>query len=942
MIHLRLRTEFSFRRAYGPVERVLEIAGGSAASITDNGTWGHNDWSKAARKLGIRPIFGAEIMVVSDAAERERQAGPAMAFLARNEVGLEEIYQLVSRANTEFFYYVPRVGYGEVNALSENVIILSGSGADLERLRPGQNVWLEINPSNQAWNRRMIRMGDEGAKAQGYGGLVVCADNYFPSAEERAHYEIIAGRDARNRVGLQHAADEWELRLGIPGLPEVALENTHLVAEECQAELPKASMVVPERPDTLYNLCRKGARERGLDVEGDPVYRERMERELKLIEEKGFEDYFYVIADMVRYAKEHMLVGPARGSSAGSLVCYLLYITDVDPIVHGLMFERFIDVTRADLPDVDIDFQDDRRDMVIEYLKERYSSERVGRIGTVNRYKAKSTISEVAKSLNVPAWEVNDVKEAIIERSSGDARAKFCIRDTLETLDIGKALVTKYPQMEISGDIEGHARHSGQHAAGILITQDPISHYGSTDRSGAIQLDKIDAEDLNLLKIDALGLRTLTVIQDTLDQVGLSRQWLLDYPLDDMEAFNVLNNERFSGIFQFEGYALMSITNQMKIRTFSDIVAVTSLARPGPLHCGATGEFIARRLGHEKAEPVHALAQEITDETYGTVVYQEQVMAIGRKIGKLSWEEVSALRKAMSRSLGEEFFNQYWEKFKVGAEEQGISEPDADRIWKNMCTFGSWAFNKSHAVSYGMVSYWCCVLKSKYPLEFAAATLRNAKDEEQSVKVLRDLVKEGFSYVPVDPKRSGVTWSVVDGKLLGGLTNIKGIGVKKAEDILRRRAEGKGLTPGLVKKLMAPETPYDDIFEGERRFGDMYRNPKNYNILSGNISHIKDISDPGDYVFIAKLKAKNIRDMNEYNSLVKRGGRVIKRNSLFLNLVLEDDTGSIIAQITRYVYPKLGKPIMETGRIGDWYLFRGKIMNERWRIVVIDKLRKLD
>jgi hypothetical protein len=445
-----------------------------------------------------------------------------------------------------------------------------------------------------------------------------------------------------------------------------------------------------------------------------------------------------------------------------------------------------------------------------------------------------------------------------------------------------------------------------------------------------------------MLKIDALGLRTLSIIQDTLDEIGKTRDWLTNYPLDDTDAFEILNAERYAGIFQFEGYALQSLCRQMKVRTFDDLQVIGALARPGPLHCGAATEFIKRRVGDAKITHMHELAEPVTRSTYGIVIYQEQVMAIGRVIGDLSWEDVSELRKAMSKTLGDEFFNQYWERFEIGARRHGIATPHARRIWDNMCTFGSWAFNKSHSVSYGIVSYWCCVLKAHYPLQFAAATLSNAKDQEQSIRVLRDLDKEGFKYKPVDPATSGVTWSVVGDTLVGGLTNIKGIGEKKALDIITRRKDGRPLLPGQRKLLSEPRTPYDDIFEGQRRFGDIYRNPKAYGVTSGPVTQIIDIVDPGDYVVIAKLKVKNLRDMNEYGSVVKRGGKTIKRNPLFINLDLEDDTGAIKARIGRFDYAKWGKPLIEKTKGEEWFMWKCTLKDDGWRVLNVIRWRCLE
>lgn len=945
MIHLRLHSEYSFRRVFGKMADVVAATPGEAMALTDDGCWGHVAFVKECKKAGKKALLGVEVLVIQNARpmlsgseKRSRDPGTRMVLLAKNMEGLRELYAVMTVANSpECFYYVPRLDYTDINALSDNLIILSGTAPDLTRLRNRVNVYLELNPGAPGWVREALRQ-------RGW-SYVVTGDNLYPRRSDHSAYEVLAeaspGGNAQRRMGMSHIMSEAELRRELgPEIPEEAYLNTERIAAMCEVKLPKASMVKFPATQTLEEMCREAAPGRHINL-SDPVYAARLRRELDLILQKDFADYFYVISDMVRYAKQHMLVGPARGSSAGSLVCYLLGITDVDPIVHDLLFERFIDITRADLPDIDIDFPDTKREMVMAYLVQRYGAERVGRLGTVNTYKAKSAIDDVAKLLKIPAWELNDFKGAIIERSGGDARAQFSVADSFETLDVGKAIVAKYPGLRVAGQLEGHARHAGTHAAGYVITQQPLAYFAPIDDKGNIQVDKYDAEELNILKIDVLGLRTLSVLEDCLHQIGKDRQWLITYPLDDVEAFDVLNQERYSGIFQFEGYALQSLTRQMKIKEFNDIVAITSLARPGPLHSGAATEFIERRLERAAPTPLHPLAEPLTADSQGVVIYQEQVMALGRTIGNLSWEDVSSLRKAMSKSLGDEFFNQYWERFREGAKTHGIVEGEARGIWEKMCTFGSWAFNKSHAVSYGLLSYWCAVLKAHWPLEFAAATLRNAKDDEQPIKLLRELAEEGIPYKPYDPEMSRETWSVANGMLIGGLTNIIGVGVKKAQEMIQRRDKGLPMPPGMRKLLEEGKTPFDDIFEGKRRFADLYANPKAHNIHSGPILFIKDIVDgQGTVLFLGKLVEKNLRDLNEYGSVAKRGGKMETSKTQFLNLRLEDDTGPILATITRWKFDKLGKAIIEHGRIGDWYVWRG-VVRDHWRKVYIDNYRKL-
>ena len=933
MINLKLRTEYSFRTAYGPVEKVIDASEGNAIGICDAGTWGHVSFRDACKQVDKKPIYGVEIAFVDDARSREKQSYNYMSFLAKNNDGLKEIYELVTRS-TDNFYYIPRLDYSDLFDISENVIILSGTNPNWGMLPAThkENLYIEIGPMS---TKKSLE-----ACAKGFKPLAV-SDNFYPKPTDKKVYEVLVGRNRQARTKPMHILNEWQLKSVVKWLPEEAIANTYTIAQQCNAELPSAQMIRSRSTKTLRSLCNAGAANLKIDLK-KAAYKKRLKRELDLIKNKEFEDYFFVIADMVNYAREHMFVGPARGSAAGSLVCYLLGITNVDPIKHNLLFERFIDITREDLPDIDIDFQDDRREMVFEYLRNKYGAEKVAHLGTVSRYKAKSTISEVAKELGIPQWEVNDLKGAIIERSVGDSRAAFCILDTFNELDIGKEILEKYPQMKIAAEMEYHARHSGVHAAGIIVTEDPVHNYCSVSNyGGSAQIDKYDAEKLNLLKIDALGLRTLSILQDVLDQIGWAREKLIDYPLDDKKAFAILNDEKYAGIFQFEGYALQSVTRQMKVHNFEDIAAITALARPGPLNSGGTTEYIKRHTGIAPTEYLHPLTKEITEVTNGVVVYQEQVMQIGWQVGKLSWEDVSQLRKAMSKSLGQEFFDRYFQKFKAGAEENGIEESEARYIWDHINTMGSWAFNRSHAVSYGLLSYWCCVLKSKFPLEFAAACLRNVKDDSQGVKLLREVVKEGMKYKPYDKFRSLENWSVQDNELIGGLIGIKGIGPKMGVDIIKRRNGGDPLTPRQEKLLDNGGTPYDDIFECERRWGHIKKDPTSHNITSKIIDIIDlDGDNPGVFVFFGKLVEKNLRDMNEVGNLAKRGGRRVDKNNLWLNLTFEDDTAPIICTVDRFKYPKMGKPIVEEARDGDWFLIKGAI-KKGFRKIYVDKVRKL-
>lgn len=937
MINLKVRTEYSFRKAYGRLEDVVAKTKGNALGIADSGTWGWVKFKKECKKQNKKPIFGMEFAVVMNAEEKTKQPTNYMTMIAKNKEGVKNIYELSTYSNN-FFYYEPRIDYVKLlDFCNMDVILLSGANPQISLFKGLKNFYLEASPRSPSWLRKINQVSKDTNLP-----IAACSDNYYPRPEHKGIYEILVGeRNRYTRTTIQYIANEWELKTAMPMINGSAYKISEDIANEIEEfDLPVATNVKYQPTMTLEQICFVNAKKKNVDL-SDPIYGKRLQLELKLIKEKDFEDYFYVISDMVSTAKTEMLVGPARGSSAGSLVCYLLDITDVDPIKHNLMFERFIDVNRLDLPDIDIDFPDSKRESVIDRLKEKYGEECVARIGTVSRLKPKSALTEVSKSLRIPLWEIDDLKKSIIERSSGDARTSFCIKDTFETLDIGKKMIQKYPGLKVAEDIENHARHSGKHAAGIIVLNDPVKNFCSVNKDGVAQIEKKDAEILNILKIDALGLRTLSILEDCLNEIGKDRSYLLNLNLEDKKTFEIFNKEKFAGIFQFEGYALQSLCKQMSINKFLDIAYITTLARPGPLHCGGTTEFIKRRTGEEPITYLHEKCKEWTADSYGVIIFQEQVMQIARHVGKLSWADTSALRGAMSQSLGEEFFNQYWELFKEGAKDNGIEEKEARNIWEHMCTFGSWAFNKSHAISYAMISYWCAYLKANHPLEFAVACLRNSKDDEQVVKLLRELIKEGFKYEPFNKKLSEYTWSVKKGKLIGGLIGLKGIGPKNAEDILQRRANKTKLTTRQDTILNNPDIPYLDVFECHTKFGDYYKNPQRYNIQTGEVCEIKTINENDEYIFIGKLKERNLRDLNEYGNLVKRGGRKIEGNNLFLNLTFEDDSDMIIATVDRFKYLRFGKLIIEESKIGDWFLIKGNIRNS-WRKIFVSNIRKLD
>lgn len=932
MINLRVRTEYSFRFAYGKIKDVI-AAQGEYAAITDRfNTFGHIPFVQECKRQGKKPILGVELAFVEDASEKIRQTAYFATLIAKNAKGLSEIYALVSKS-TKQKYYFNRLSYHEFIDMSQNIFVIFYDSILEKYLKRNPSAYYGISPLSTYGDYKNVTIP-----------TVAVSDNLYDKQKSKELYEIILGNGSYDdRVELSHILNEEEWKQEVKFLKdwekERALTNISNIVFQIEdfdfikADLPKAT-----ETKSLLELCLEGKLLRK-NLKWSEVYEERLHRELALIKEKNFEDYFYLVYDMVKFAKEHMLVGCARGSSAGSLVCYLLNITDIDPIPFGLIFERFIDVNRADLPDIDIDFQDTKREMLLDYLKGKYGVDCVAKLGTISEYKPKSILTELAKVLEIASWEIKDLKDAIIERSGGDSRASNCLEDTFNDMDIGREFIKKYPKLQYSQFIEGHARHYGQHAAAIVVADKSLDHYCALDHSvDGCQLNKIDAESVNLLKMDCLGLRTLSVIQDCLDLIGKDRDWMVNYPLDDKKAFDVINSRKFYGIFQFEGNALISVSKQLEIKEFEDISAITALARPGPLISGGTTAYVKAKNANEPNYLPHC--EEYTKDTLGIIVYQEQVMNIVRHIGNFSWKDTSTVRKAMSKSLGEEFLRNMLEKFVSGAAENGIDRETAEKIWGKVYTMGSWAFNKSHSIAYGMISYWCMVLKAHWPLEFALATLKNAKDEEQVVQILKELVNEGYEYKAFDAELSEIDWSIKDGKLIGGFTNINGIGQKKAEKMVQKRAEGKEFTVAEKKALFNAETPYDNLFEFRTNFADFYDHWDLF--MKHKPMYIKEIPDKAMEVrFIAKTVSLNLRDANEAVMVKKRGGELIKDGMVkFLDLKLADDTDVINARINRELYQKFGNDMINRDKVGDHYLIQGKSLNG-FRYIIIQNIRKI-
>jgi DNA polymerase III alpha subunit len=895
MIQLKVRTEYTFGKTFAPIKRVVERLkeiGCTAAAIVDDNTWGHVAFYNACKEAGIQPMLGVEITVSDDDLDNK-----TMFFIAKNTEGLSELYRYTSKAYRQQlqdkFGGIARLYRDDVREMSDNIFKFSGTVLDKDFLEEVGAI-VDIGPESRVLAASKRNLGLP---------FVTVGDNSYVNESDSEAFDFLSNdRKMTPQYILENVGEE-----------PIAYE----IAEACKdLVFPKAPMIRAE--GDLEKMCRDGIKIRELDWNEE--YEERLKYELELINSKDFTSYFIVVADMVQFAKQHMLVGPSRGSAAGSLVCYLSRITEIDPIEHNLSFERFIDVSRADLPDIDLDFPDSKRELVFEYMAEKYGDNKTAHIGTITRFKPKSALIQVCKKLNIPSAATFNLKSVIIERSIADARASNCLEDTLTTTDIGKKFIQDYPQAISCMLLEGHASHTGVHAAGLLVCNDRIDNYATVDNNGIAHVEKGAAEQLGLLKIDVLGLRTLGIIEDS----GVNIDWY-KLPLNDEKTYEIFNNDKTCGIFQFEGNALRSITKQINFKSIIEIDAVTALARPGPFAGGVTQQYIERMKGKAYA-PLHPLVQEYMKETYGLPIYQEQTMVVVKEIGKFDWQQTSFIRKAVSKRLGKEFFDSFYEIFKKGALENGMAEEQALETWNLINTMGSWQMNKAHTRSYAVISYWCAYLKAHFPLEFAAANLRNAKDEDSAIDLLREMVEEGIEYVPFDLELSEENWCVKDGKLIGGFNNLKGIGDNKAKELVQARNEGK-LTEKQHKTVLEAENAFSNIFPFSTTYSEYYENPGKFGIV-GEITKIKEFdgSQEGSHVFLGELIYKNLRDANEEVNVKKRNGKIETGPVIYFDIRVKDDTGFIGARISRFDYERMGRHMFENIKEGAHVLIRARFV----------------
>lgn len=899
-VALKVRTEYTFGKVYGPVDRVvqrLKELGTTHAGVVDfNSTWGHVAWDKECRKQGIKPLFGIETFV-------QTPDGPCkMWMVAYDPIGLSWIYRTVSASYQNMID--TRQGKMPCALLTEyppTVDIFAGDCLNKDFL-DGISALMDSSPESDLINAKKDEMNFL------YDAVKV-SDNSYVYEEDRALYELMPY--AWLKPTPQHILAPMEKDAhGFDALYSLASSD-----DPVRSSLPRSPMIKVE--GDLAALCREGMRRRGFTYADR--YGTRMDYELKVIEEKDFGSYFLIVADMVRFAKRHMLVGPSRGSAAGSLVCCVLGITEVDPVANNLMFERFIDVSRVDLPDIDLDFPDSKRHLIFDYMREKYGHDRTAHIGTISRFGARGALNQVCRKFNIPLSSAAPFKAVLDGYLSLDSA--FASKE-------GVAFLALYPHARLAVKLEGHAATHGVHAAGLLVCTDNITNYCVVDDKGIAHVDKDSAEALGLLKIDVLGLRTLSIIEDC-DIEG--HDWY-GMKLDDPKVFELFNTGRLRGIFQFEGSAMQRTCKRVKVRSLHDVEMITALSRPGPLQAGVTEDWIKRHDADESPK-IHPTVDRILSGAYGLPVFQEQTLALVREVGGFNWEQTSKVRKAISKTQVIE--PKYRALFIAGAVQRGVDERHAAAVWARIEAMGAWQMNRAHTHSYAIISYWTAWLKVYHPLAFYRSSLEHAKDDLGALALLREAVASGIQYVPFDIEKSQLRWSIHDGVLYGGFANLAGIGEAKGQEMLKARDAGE-LTSKQKACIAKASNPFANLSSIFKDHASEY--------ASGRACRLEDIAEgiphAHERVFIGELTRKALRDINDEANLVKRNGERKDGPFEYVDLQFRDDTEEIYGRISQWDFPRIGKDLMDNVPLGARLLIRAKFLHgvryayvSKWRVL---------
>lgn len=858
--HLHVHTEYSLLDGFSRVKKLIKRTkelGMKSVAITDHGNmFGVIDFYKEAKKAGIKPVIGCELYTAQRSLKDkdpnfDKRYGHLI-LLAENMTGYQNLIKLVSISYVDGFYYKPRVDIEALREHSEGIICLSACLAgdvsnalmnrNYEKAKEialtyneifGQgNFFLELQdhnlPEQKEVNASLVKLSKELNIP-----LVATNDVHYVDKEDSKAHDVLLciqmgktlNDPARMRFGTQefYLKSREEMEELFPYALE-ALDNTEKIAQRCNVEfdfntIHLPNYEVPEGYTTssyLEELCYKGLHERYENPSQEII--DRLEYELGVINKMGYVEYFLITWDFINFAKENgIMVGPGRGSAAGSIVAYTLKITDIDPIKYNLLFERFLNPERISMPDIDIDFCYERREEVIDYVKRKYGADHVAQIITFGTMGAKLAIRDVGRVLDIPYNKVDKIAKEIPNALG------MTIDKALETNPNLKAMYEQDQEtktiINISKELEGMLRHASTHAAGVVISKNPIDEYVPLYKHQdaiSTQFTMTTLEELGLLKMDFLGLRTLTVIRDALDLIEKNHGVKIDFSkmdYDDPKVFELLSTGNTLGVFQMESAGMRSFMKQLKPSNFEDIVAGISLYRPGPMDSIPT--YLEYKHNPEKITYMHEKLKPIMEVTYGCLIYQEQVMEVVRELGGYSYGRSDLVRRAMGKKKMDvmEEERQYFIHGKTdengnveiaGCVRNGVDEQTANKIFDDMIDFAKYAFNKSHAAAYGVIAYETAYLKAYYPVEFMAALITSVMgNTDKVVEYIRECNALNIKVLKPDINKSFAKFSVEDNNIRFGLAAVKNVGVNIINNIVIERETNGTFTDfmNLIKRL---------------------------------------------------------------------------------------------------------------------------------------------
>jgi len=842
-VHLHVHSEYSLLDGAIKIHDLVQKAHEykmSAIALTDHGNmFGAIEFYQQAYSVGVKPIIGAEIYIApKDRKDKTPKRGLAEAsyhgiLLVKNETGYRNLIKLVSIGYLEGFYYKPRVDKEVLTQYHEGLIFLSGCVKgeipilckkqrydevkkkilEFQKIFGVENFYLELSDHNLEEEKQINECLIQASKELGIPVVATNDVHYLNQGDAESHDILLCiqtNKTVEDKDRLKFSSDQFyfkspqEMAALFSYIPE-AISNTIEIAKKCNLELDFGHLHLPhydvekgyDLEGYLRKLCYEGAQNKYKVI--TTQIKERLEYELNIIIQMRYTEYFLIIWDLIHYAKsKHIPVGPGRGSAAGSLVSYVLNITDIDPLKYNLLFERFLNPERVSMPDIDIDFCYERRDEIIEYVSTKYGKDHVAQIITFGTMMAKAAIRDVGRALNIPYSEVDRIAKLIPNELN--ITLNSVLEKVPEFKELYESNVGKTRELiNTAVKLEGLIRHASTHAAGVVISREPLTNivplYKDPKTEGVTtQYEMNSIEAIGLLKMDFLGLRTLTLIDDVIKNIERTKNIKIkieEIPLNDKPTYKLLSEGATIGTFQLESSGMRELTRKLKPDTFEDLIALVALYRPGPLNSGMVDEFIKNKHSG-KIRDIHPSLRSILKETYGVIVYQEQVMQIASSLGGFTLAQADELRRAMSKKIPEKMENMR-KLFIDGAYKNGLSKEVANGIFELMAKFAEYGFNKSHSAAYALIAYRTAYLKAHYPIEFMAGLLTSELGDTDKISFyIAECRKMGIQVLPPDINESYSDFTVVKDTIRFGLNGIKNVGTTAINSIINsREAKGK-------------------------------------------------------------------------------------------------------------------------------------------------------